>query len=372
MRRFSIWVLWLLLLFSAAGVTAQGDLIAQNIANLNVRTGPGTEYTLLGVLPSQSSFVVEARNWNGSWLLVHTQDDTLRGWVASRYVYWDAELPLGMLPVSDVGVTTALPGEAAAYEAALLAELEAVPLVSGVGAHAQEIAEAGLGYGNRPQVLAKVGDCNTESYAFLGPLDVGNYDLGPYTHLEPTVAFFNGSFAPPSVAGRAGFSALSVLDALWADTAQCQPGESPLWCEYRLTRPGVAVIMFGMNDVYNLAPEQYEQALRRVVELSIRHGTVPLVSTFAANPEGDRWLAALELNRRTVAVARAFDVPLVNFWLAARDLPHGGMASDNLHLSYSGTPAVSFHGEETQWGFSARNLVTLQALDEVRRGVFGE
>lgn len=363
-------------------VLAQGDLAGHNVSNLNVRTGPGTGYPLVGTVPRNSDLLIEGRNHNGSWLLVHTTDGTLRGWAASRYIFWDGELRLGDLPVVDVElasdpagagvapVTVDHTGDEAGYAAALEAELMSVPLISGIGEHTRAVLANGRGFGTRRTVIAKVGDCNTESLAFLAPLDSGNYVLGPYGDLEATITYFSGSFSRESVAGRAGFNSLSVLDGLWADSQQCESDESPVWCEYRNTQAGVALIMFGANDVHLMSRERYEQALRRIVELTLRRGAIPVLSTFTANPAASRWIEALEFNLIAVNVARAYDVPLVNFWRAAHDLPNYGLASDNLHLSYSGTPTVSFNGEETRYGFSARNLLTLQALDEIRRVVF--
>jgi len=380
-------MLCLMILLLLAGiwpgpVLAQGDLIAQNVSNLNVRTGPDTGYPLVGTVPRGSDLVVEGRNHNGSWLLVRTTDGAVRGWAASRYIFWDGELGLGDLPVAAVESTggpgrdspAPLPVEnasdPAAYMAALEAELANVPLISGISEHTRQIVANGRGFGTRPNVIAKVGDCNTESLAFLAPLDSGNYALGPYGDLEATIAYFAGSFSRESVAGRAGFNTLSALDALWADGQQCEPGESPVWCEYRHTRAGVALIMFGANDIHLMSGERFEQALRRIVDFTLRRGAVPVLSTFTATPAAGSWIEALEFNLVTVNVARAYNIPLVNFWRVARDLPNYGLAGDNLHLSYSGTPTVAFNGEEALYGFSARNLLTLQALDEIRRVVF--
>ncbi len=367
---------WIVVLFAVVvlpgglAAEAQGSPTGRNVSNLNVRSGPGLEYPVMTTIPRGASFLVTGRNPVGNWVLITLDAHETRGWVASRYVVWEDDVPLAALPVVDPVLDAPVPQVSPPQdEGTLLETLAAVPLVSGIGEHTRAMYATGQGVGNRPHVLARVGDCNSESYAFLAPLDVGNYDLGPYAHLQDTVSFFAGSFARQSVAARTGFSALSVLDALWADPEQCQPGESPLWCEYRAIRPAVAVIMFGTNDVHTLTPEQYTSALRRILDFSLRRGTIPLLSTFTGDPEDPRWLAVLHYNALTINLAREYDVPLMNFWLAARELPNGGMAADGIHLSYSGSPRVSFRGEETQWGFSARNLLTLQALDELRRVV---
>jgi hypothetical protein len=183
--------------------------------------------------------------------------------------------------------------------------------------------------------------------------------------LQDTVAYFKGSFARTSVAARVGFSALTVIDATWADPSVCEPGESSVWCELRTSRAAVVIIMFGANDVTSLSAAQFEQSLRQIIEWSIQHGTIPVLTTMSLC--GGRQDQAVQLNVVMVNLAAEYDVPLLNFWRAARDLPHCGMG-DDIHLSAGGPPyGVYFTGDETQYGFTLRNLVTLQTLDELRR-----
>ncbi len=94
-------------------------------------------------------------------------------------------------------------------------------------------------------MLTKIGDCNSDSRAFLAPLDLGNYDLGPYTELQAVVDFFAGSFRVDSIADGVGFTAYSVLDWGFANPQYCEQRESPVACELRRRRPSVAIIMFG-------------------------------------------------------------------------------------------------------------------------------
>lgn len=335
---------------------------------LNLRAGPGTDYVTLTVLSPGTGLVFEGRNEDSSWLLGHSADGTQRGWVSALYVRYADGFTLLSLPVSEEIVDAAsvpdnppLP----AAEGASSALLMSVPVIPTITPNARAIYLRG---GNNPRAFSKIGDCNSEEWIFMSPFDTGQYDLGPYGDLQATVDFFRGSFARTSPAANIGFNALTVNDATWADPAVCQPGESPVWCELRLHRPAVAVIMFGANDVHNLAGEQFEQALRQVVERSIRHGTIPVLSTFSWC--GGHAEKAVQLNMITVSVAREYDVPMINFWRAARDLPNCGMGADGIHLSTIGPPyGAYFTGEETQAGFTLRNLVTLQTLDALRQQV---
>jgi hypothetical protein len=59
------------------------------------------------------------------------------------------------------------------------------------------------------------------------------------------------------------------------------------------------------------------------------------------------------MNAVIVELAREYDVPLINFWKAARDLPQQGIQSDNAHL--------------TTVGYNERNRLTLIMLDRLQR-----
>ncbi len=57
------------------------------IQKLNVRSGPGTSYDSLGVLPAQSSVVLTGKNANGTWLQIEYPSAAGgHGWVTAGYV----------------------------------------------------------------------------------------------------------------------------------------------------------------------------------------------------------------------------------------------------------------------------------------------
>lgn len=254
---------------------------------------------------------------------------------------------------------------------ALRVYLQAVPVLNLPGDHAREVFRRGQNLGNARRVLTKIGDCNSDSRAFLAPLDLGNYDLGPYPELQAVVDFFAGSFRVDSIADGVGFTAYSVLDWGFADPQYCQPRESPTACELRRRRPSVAIIMFGANDVRYLTAEQYADSMRQIVRLLLDQGTIPVLNTFAwcaGNMLEDK---ALELNAITVNLAVEYATPLINFWRAAQALPDCGLITET-HLTSAGPPGgapfVGFaNGEERLAGYSLRNLLTLQMLDLLRR-----
>ncbi len=247
-------------------------------------------------------------------------------------------------------------------------DLSAYPVVPQPTARTYEIFQQGQALGRAPNVLSKVGDCNSVAWIFLYPFGEDQYDLGDYAELQETVDFFRNSFTQRSHAANNGLNVYAVLDPLWADAAACESGETPLACEYRLRNPSVAVIMFGTNDMLVLTPQQFDAGLRRVVEETAQAGVIPVLSTFPRNlsyPE-----RSVLFNQIVVRVALDEDVPLINLWLALEPLPAHGVDEDGFHLNGPLTRAGDFaSADNLRTGHPLRNLVTLQTLDVLRREV---
>jgi len=96
---------WILLMILAAAVlawpaAAQGGNPTTTY-QLNMRTGPGTDYSTVAVLPGGTEVVMEARNGDTSWVLAHTVDGSARGWVASLYLTYPPGVTALNLPFSE-------------------------------------------------------------------------------------------------------------------------------------------------------------------------------------------------------------------------------------------------------------------------------
>jgi hypothetical protein len=381
-------VLILSLAFSMWGMTpatAQEQPDAWTTADhtLNMRFGPGQDYTVITSLPPVTGLVIEALNGDFSWLLAHTTDGDYRGWVARQFVRIRRGFDLESLPISDEipvsftsleiprGVeyayeeTDMAGGSDLMYARAEAIALTAYPIVPESLGRAREVYQRGQALGRDPHIIAKVGDCNSNAYYFLYPFGLGEYDLGEYGDLEGVINQFAGSLAVRTYAAHNGLNAGAVLDPLWASPAVCEPGESSLACEFRLHNPSVAVIMFGTNDMLALTPEQFDHYLRRVVNETIQAGVIPLLSTFPrhlASPE-----RSIFYNQIVVRVALDCNVPLINLWLALEPLPSYGIRGDGFHLNGPLTSAGDLTEPNLQSGYPMRNLVTLQALDMIWR-----
>ncbi len=97
-------ILVLALLLGSVGppalVFAQGgSTSATTISNLNVRSGPGADFDIVATLPARATVTLEGRNQIGNWALINGGPGGVRGWVATRFLVWSDDVPLGSIPV---------------------------------------------------------------------------------------------------------------------------------------------------------------------------------------------------------------------------------------------------------------------------------
>lgn len=252
------------------------------------------------------------------------------------------------------------------------------PIVPVIPGFTYAIYQRGQQLGARRAIFTKVGDCmSTETPLYLGPFAENTYDFGPYSSLQSVRDFYAqesprpdaiNSFILQSVAARDGYNASSVLDPDWLTSSLCKRGTTPLDCEYNTVHPAVAIIMFGTNDILSLSPAQYDFFLRLVVHKTIARGIIPILSTFP----GYRSLPkrANQLNQIVYEVARDYQVPVMNLWLALQPLPNNGIDPTTSYLSLGASRKVTYFSEGyLKFGYAMRNLVVMQALDAVWRNV---
>ena len=348
---------------------------------MNVRSGPGTNHSAVGQIPANTGFVLEARNGDSSWVLGHTEDGSLRGWLASLYLKFSvsaASLPYSeeIIAPPATSIENAATG-ATGYDGINLGnfnlasvegiDLTAVPVVGGATGTARAIFQNGRAMGNNPNVVTTVGDCSSEHWKFLSQFAWGNYNLGAYANLQPVIDHFGESLAYDSQADHNGFNANAVIAPEWANPGYCQAGESPLLCEFRIHKPSVAVIMFGTSDLIVMAPAEFDFYMREMVKKTIEAGVIPILSTFPGNL--NFWNRTILYNQIVVRIAQDYDIPLINLWLALENLPNHGLEADGFHLGESayGTSCMLME-PYLQSGYPMRNLVTMQTLDNVWRG----
>ena len=224
------------------------------------------------------------------------------------------------------------------------------------------VHQLGLELGNDPRRFSVIGDCQNVSSYFLSTFDKpGDFSLGEFTYLQPTIDHYEGSFSRTSLAVKGGFNAAAVLSPFRADPKSCNPGESPLDCELRVWNP--SVVFVGMETWGSKKPEQeYDKYMRRVIERILETGAIPIIATKADNLEGNH-----SINATIAQIAYDYDVPLWNYWTAVQPLPNHGLSPDGFHLTF----ARNFFDDPVrmQSAWPWRNLTALQTLDVVRRGL---
>ena len=105
------------------------------------------------------------------------------------------------------------------------------------------------------------------------------------------------------------------------------------------------------------------------MQSTINQGIVPVLTTF---PNGaDYYPSQVEqFNNVIRSIAATEQIPLIEFRNPAINLPDRGVGGDKFHLSMNGTSYyIVLNGEQNLYGLTLRNLLTLQALDDLRQGL---
>ena len=156
---------------------------------------------------------------------------------------------------------------------------KSMPVVpTGVSDRARAIYEYGLSQGTDPTHFSIIGDCQNVSSYFMSAFDTpGEYSLGEYAYLQPTIDYYHGSFSRKSLAVKGGFNAAAVISPLRADPKSCNSGESPLDCELRTWKPSVVIV--SMETWWSEKPaEEYDKYMRRVLDRIIETGALPIIA----------------------------------------------------------------------------------------------
>jgi hypothetical protein len=255
-----------------------------------------------------------------------------------------------------------------------------------VTSHLEKVASRGERLGNRPGVVAKVGDSITASPSFLQALACSPPRLGQWDELRGTLGFFGRTAVPRgseeaqcatsnsySRLGVAAVGGWRAADALLPRESlpECQ-GRPAVSCELDLLRPSIALIMFGTNDLEEITAVQFRLDLARVVRLVSKAGTIPVISTIpprARQPFPQQRVA--RFNAEIAALAENRALPLWNYWrqMTAPGVPRNGLSRDGVHPSVLCPPctAIDFRPVGLRQGYALRNLGALFVLDRLRR-----
>lgn len=329
--------------------------------------GPGDTYQQLGKLNPGLPISIIERNHTGMWVHVarKIEDGSVvqDGWVISAYLNRGADLQFGNVPVN----SALADADPSTVNSRSLATLYAVPIIPTISDVMVKIFEQGQQLGNASNAITKVGDSLSANAQYLIPISNEKMELGPYGYLTDTIRFYGSSLASESVAARIGMSTYGIVDPIWADKTKCQPAETPLDCEFRNRKPSVAFIMFGPNDVRSMTEDKYAGQMRQIIEDTLKHGVIPVVSTFSAHSDEQFFWQSINFNLQLVSLADEYQIPLINLWSAARVLPEYGLDQDKVHLKVSGFDYLKYDtGHEAFYGVSLHNLLSICTLDDIR------
>ncbi|HEX3050815.1 MAG TPA: SH3 domain-containing protein, partial [Aggregatilineaceae bacterium] len=205
-------------------------------STMNVRSGPGTTFGVIGQIRGGTQVILEGRNEAANWVLAHATDGAIRGWMFVQYLRFSG-VTVTDLPVTGEIAESSESGIVApttnvnyngvdmhGYDPARIEgiDLTQYPVVARATSRSRAIFQAGQALGNNSGVLAKIGDCSTEHWYFLKPFAWGDYNLGAYGSLQSTIDHFGDSLAYDSVASHNGFNANAVMAPEWSDPAYCQ------------------------------------------------------------------------------------------------------------------------------------------------------
>lgn len=233
-------------------------------------------------------------------------------------------------------------------------EWKSWPVIPLVTENARAIYQYGLATGADPHAFSILGDCQSESWIFMGVYETDAAvvtDLPP--ELQDTVTHFSGSFNRRSPTIRGGTTAGAILWPAWHGNAfSCWASESPLNCELRLHNPSIVFINLGTHfEIRNI------YYLRRILDQLIERGVLPILSTKADNREVDE-----HLNEEMALLAVEYNIPLWNFYAAAAELPNNGVEV---------MPSRAYQGPIylTNEGLELHRYTALQALAAVWQAV---
>ena len=243
----------------------------------------------------------------------------------------------------------------------------------------------------RAPVFIKVGDSVSSGGLkgpFLGCLDPASgarADFGGRGELAAAAEYFG---SVPAAGNRSPYARDSLAVEVGRPAAWAASGSpSPVDRELDAVRPGLALVMFGSNDVlcYGCGLPDWEMAsiyfgnMRRIADGLLARGVAPLLVSAPPRADDPANLRRAPLFAAAVrALAQGRLVPFVDYEREMEGLPGLGLREDRVHPSFcrSGVAtacrfdSASCGGRRfLEYGYNVLNLVALEALSRVKRVV---
>lgn len=243
----------------------------------------------------------------------------------------------------------------------------------------RQIFARGQATDKRANVFSKIGDSMTAGRysSYLSMIGHWQYDLDSYSYLQPTVdLYMSGETIPGfnafnhiSFAAGNGWLASSLLAE---SVPGCESGEAPVACEYRRSKPSVALIMIGTNDSGGVPLADYRAQLQQIIQISLDNGVIPVLSTLPPkrlNPLVDGRIES-EFNPTILNLAQEYGLPYIDLWGALQQPGVQALAPDGVHVAEppSGKPTY-FWPQNMYYAATIRNVLTLQMLTLLRQAL---
>ncbi|HMA37481.1 MAG TPA: SGNH/GDSL hydrolase family protein, partial [Chloroflexia bacterium] len=211
--------------------------------------------------------------------------------------------------------------------------------------------------------------------------------LGAHPELAAVIAYYravrvdrsagrvHNSLDRPSLAAHPGWTGADLLGRRGAVAAG---GPSPLQQELAALDPAVAIVMFGTNDVDQTGLDAFSQDLDAVVTTILDAGIIPVLSTIPDRRDTPQAAARSgPFNAAIRELAAREHVPLIDYGRAMQDLPHHGLAADQVHPSNYPSPcpacaSVTFTPPGLRYGWNQRNFLTLEMLAHLKAVVIDD
>ncbi len=218
--------------------------------------------------------------------------------------------------------------------------------------------------------FAVVGGRSLRQDSFLQPFGDGDYTLAGAVDLQPTLGYFSATTLPTGEnsfarVGAAVDPALLAADFAngTATAADCNPDETVLGCELRLTNAGVVLIGIGYRDARDSTDlAQFQANLGTVVDEALNAGVVPVLMTVYPRPGEED--AMKRLSAAVILVAQDKQVPVLNIYRLLAQLPQQGLTDNDPSVAPDGADFID-DAVITQYGENARHFALLRTLGDL-------
>jgi hypothetical protein len=347
---------------SAAPAVSATLVVTINVDSTFARVAPDWNAGLVGRLMKWDRFTAVGRNADAEWLHIDYGNSLV--WIHQTMARFPRNLEGVENPLVLALPVTEKSGNLSPSRIRLTPI--GVPVIS---ARARQIYRQSAAAGRNPTLFTVAGDCNSEPPVYLGRFAAGGFDLkaNGFGNLQSVATRFAKSFARHSLAVDGGHNAASAADPLFAHAEQCAAGEGPLACELRASQASVIFISLGTGDTFTW--QDFEANYRRLIDTALQAGALPVLVTKADDLESLQGGApAGHINGVIRRLGQEYQIPVMDFALAAKRLPHQGLADEGREIEGRGVVYLTddrFH--VNGYGMDMRMLMTLMTLSAIMR-----